>query len=135
MTWLQRCSIIPLANVAYARSMCGANAGPSGEGMWKAELSATGLAPATHFLSIGRMRNDFAGLLPLDSLNEDGLTFTRLSAGQPNTVFSMSQSVGFVTTVLDITALFTAATITADEVERLGAILAAKGLKRIGVPA
>ena len=45
--------IVPAANVAQARTLAAEI--PGGEGMFTSELSASGSAPATHYISSGFM--------------------------------------------------------------------------------
>jgi hypothetical protein len=55
--------IVPAAHVALARSLAAGLAGPAGQGMWTTGLSATGAAPATHFISAGQIAYEFAYLM------------------------------------------------------------------------
>ena len=73
--------IVPAANVAQARTI--AATFPGGEGMLTSELSATGNAPATHYISSGWMPEEIvqavahialaSSLDPLDVLSGMGL--------------------------------------------------------------
>ena len=56
--------IVPDAAVAQARAIA-ASFGPSATGMWTTPLSATGTAPATHWISAGPVGGEFAAFLPV----------------------------------------------------------------------
>ena len=61
--WTFRTMIVPAAYAPLARSLAAGIAGESGAGMWQSPLSATGDAPATHYLSTGQIRESFAAML------------------------------------------------------------------------
>jgi hypothetical protein len=132
MTWVQRCSVVPQAHASLARELSAKIAGPSGDGMWKARLPVSPVVPVSHYLSIGRMEDNFAGLLPLDVVSRDpntgAYTITRVYAGQPSTVYALCQQAGVATTQVDVTALLTDVTVTASEPEQLYEVLTALGL-------
>lgn len=73
MQWTRRTLIVPAARVELARYLTATVAGPSGVGMWVAELSPTGAAPATHYISEGAIFQSFADLLPLDTYDAEGV--------------------------------------------------------------
>lgn len=64
MSWVQRTIIVPSAYVGLARALA-AGIGPnaSGAGMFVTALSASGQAPATHYVSSGQIQDSFAALL------------------------------------------------------------------------
>jgi hypothetical protein len=64
--WTHRTIIVDAAQVELARSLCAAIAGPAGKGMFSTALSASGLYPATHYISAGLIAEPFAAILPLD---------------------------------------------------------------------
>lgn len=66
MVWTHRTLIVPANQVELARSLCAALAGPAGEGMFNTPLSATGLYPATYYISAGLIEEQFSAILPLD---------------------------------------------------------------------
>lgn len=55
--------IVPDAQVAQARELCEQLAGAAGAGMFSAQLSADGQAPATHWCSSGAIGEEFAAAL------------------------------------------------------------------------
>lgn len=73
--WLHRTCIIPDAYVALARQLAAA-AAESGVGMFTTPLSATGQEPATHWISAGLLREEFAAIL------DDAQAIADLSGGQ-----------------------------------------------------
>jgi hypothetical protein len=58
-----RCLIVPEAFVSLARSLAAGLAGAGGEHMWITPLSATGAAPATHYISSGHIKQEFADMM------------------------------------------------------------------------
>lgn len=63
MPYVHRCLIVPLALQATAQEMCAQLAGQGGENMFTTGLSATGEAPATHFISVGMIEEQFAHVM------------------------------------------------------------------------
>jgi hypothetical protein len=63
MSWVFRTMIVAASQAPLARSLTAGIAGPSGEGMFTTGLSASGNAPATHFVSSGKIQDNFAALL------------------------------------------------------------------------
>lgn len=61
--WTHRTMIVPAALAPLARQLAAGIAGESGQGMWQTPLSATGAAPATHYISAGLVWPEFAALL------------------------------------------------------------------------
>ena len=68
-----RTIIVPAAFQALAQGLCEAIAeGDAGKGMFTTGLSATGETPATHYISSGHIEQQFADILPLTTVNQDG---------------------------------------------------------------
>ena len=61
-----RTIIIPASVQPNARALCKGLAGVAGDGMFVTGLSATGKAPATHYISSGPISHDMAALLKDD---------------------------------------------------------------------
>ena len=59
-----RTIIIPASVQPNARALCKGLAGIAGDGMFVTGLSATGQAPATHYVSAGIISTEMAALLP-----------------------------------------------------------------------
>ena len=55
--------VLPVAHAPLARALAAHLAGPPGEGMWVVGLSATGEAPATHYVSSGPVGAEFDAML------------------------------------------------------------------------
>ena len=78
MSYTHRVIIVPAAFQQLAQGLCEAAAeGDAGKGMFTTGLSATGETPATHYTSSGYIEQQFADLLPLTTLDEEGSASTR----------------------------------------------------------
>ena len=89
-TYVNRCLIVPAPYAPLARALCnGLAPGGSGAGMLATPVSATGALPATHFIAAGMIEDAFANLLPLTSLDAEGLPTT--IPGQPETIVALAQ--------------------------------------------
>ena len=122
MTYTFRTFIVPAAVVDMARAMCVGLAGPAGDGMFTTELSATGSAPATHFVSSGPISDEMAALLPLTTVNPDGSTTT--APGDPAYVVELAAQAGITVTVEQVAGLLAAVDVSEQApfaaMERLG---------------
>lgn len=103
MADLFRTLIIRAVDAPLARAIA-AGFGPGGVGMWTTPLSATGSAPATHYISSGLIPADFAGLSPCD-VWEDGKKISSY-AGDAATVFAYASQAGLPVTLKQITDVF-----------------------------
>ena len=112
-TWVHRNLIVVDAYVALARGLASGIAGASAQGMWSVPLSATGTLPATHWISVGLMDEDFANLLPLTTYDEEGNPTTQ--PGQPETIVALSEQLGQPVPLAAVEALLNSAQITLDE--------------------
>ena len=110
--WTHRTIIVDAAQVELARSLCAAIAGPAGEGMFSTPLSATGLFPATHYISGGLIEDTFASILPLD-IPETEDTEAQRVPGYPEAVLGLLPE-GYepVPTLTEVDALFTSVNVT-----------------------
>lgn len=89
-----RTIIVPAEHQKLAQQLCGALAeGDAGAGMFTTPLSATGALPGTHYISSGKIWQEFADLLPLTSFDEEGEPSTR--PGQVATIDAMASGAGF----------------------------------------
>lgn len=131
MTLVFRTLIVDDANVALARQLSAALAGPAGDGMYNVPLSADGSAPATHWISTGWIDRSFALLMPCADWEQDadGNWVTpewssRYCSGQPATVVALAAEAGVEVSLAEVQALFSASDITEQEwpvaCERLG---------------
>lgn len=80
--YVNRCMIVPAAYAPLVRALCAGMApGDSGAGMFAAGISATGNAPASHYISTGLIYDTFADLLPIGELPGQPETIVTLAAG------------------------------------------------------
>jgi hypothetical protein len=103
---LHRTIIVPKAKQALSQSLCAGLAGNAGAGMFVVGLSATGNAPATHYISSGLIDDSFANLLPLTSVDSKGVS-TTTSGNSAGVVYLASQK-EIVITLEQIAELFSA---------------------------
>ena len=101
--------ILPAAAQALARALCEAAAGESGAGMFTTGLSATGEAPATHFISSGAVENHFADILPVGTVTMvDDVNTVERSAGDVDAVIQLAKDAGQTVDAKTIGGLFAA---------------------------
>lgn len=127
--WTHRCLIVEDGYVALARGLASGIAGASAQGMWSVPLSPTGALPATHWLSVGLMDEDFAALLPLTTFDADGEPTTQ--PGQPQLVVDLAAAQGQTVPLIAVEALFEGAQITLDDGQ---AGIARAGLQMVQEP-
>ena len=103
-----RCIIIPAALQTKAQGLCKGLAGTAGDGMFITGLSATGNAPATHYISSGPISDGMAALLPCTSVTQDseGKDVVTTTPGQPDAVPALAAKAGITTTLAQINALY-----------------------------
>lgn len=99
-----RTIVIPAAVATNARALCKGLAGQAGDGMFLTGLSATGNAPATHYISSGPISDEMAALLPCTSVDAEGVATT--DPGMPDAVPALATKVGISTTVAKIKTLY-----------------------------
>jgi hypothetical protein len=121
-----RTMIVADANVDLARAIA-VSFGPGGENMWISELSPTGDAPATHYISTGYVPPEYQYLVPCQTWEQDekgSWTFVSSTPGDPVAVYTHATGAGVKCTQEDVDALFAAADVTEQPwpvaVERLG---------------
>lgn len=102
-----RTFIVPAAVVGMARAMCVGLAGPAGDGMFVTGLSATGTAPATHFVSSGPISDEMAALLPLTTVTQDadGNAIVSTAPGDPAYVVELAAQASITVTVEQVAGL------------------------------
>jgi hypothetical protein len=103
-----RTIIIPASVQPNARALCKGLAGIAGDGMFTTGLSATGKAPATHYISSGPISHDMAALLPCKRVNKDkdGKNVITTDPGMPDAVPDLAAKAKISTTKAKITALY-----------------------------
>ena len=101
--------------------------------MFVVGLSASGNAPATHYISAGAISDEMAALLPCKSITTDaqGNQQTTTTPGMPEAVPALAAKAGITATKTQINALYAAIDVSDQEpfaaMERLG-------LKLVQVP-
>ena len=128
-----RTIIIPASVQPNARALCKGLAGVPGDGMFLTGLSATGKAPATHYISSGPISDDMAALLPCTTVtkNKDGKDVVTTAPGMPDAVPALAAKAKISTTKTKITALYAAIDVSDQEPF---AAMARLGLQIVQVP-
>lgn len=123
--WTHRTMIVPAAVVEAARAACAGLAGPGGSRMFQVACSPTGELPATHYISSGRIEDTFASLLPLTSVDVEGVASTR--PGDAVTPATLAAQQGLPFTAAQIAGLYAAVDVSEQEADvalrRLGLML------------
>jgi len=110
--WTHRTMIVRADHAGLARSLCATLAGPAGEGMFSTALSASGLFPATHYISAGLIAEPFAAILPLDIPATEDEEAQRIP-GQPEAVLAaLPEDYAPMPTLSEVQALFAAIDVT-----------------------
>ena len=122
--------VLPAAAQALAQGLCQAAAGEAGAGMFTTGLSATGEAPATHFISSGAVEAKFAAILPLSTITTvDEVTTVERSAGNIEAVIQLAADAGVAADLATVGGLFAALDVSEQPpfaaMERLGLQLVA----------
>ena len=122
--------VLPAAAQALAPGLCQAAAGEAGAGMFTTGLSATGEAPATHFISSGAVEAKFAAILPLSTITTvDEVTTVERSAGNIEAVIQLAADAGVAADLATVGGLFAALDVSEQPpfaaMERLGLQLVA----------
>jgi hypothetical protein len=114
MSVVKRTIIVLAADAQLARSLTAGIAGPSGSGMFVVPYSATGAAPATHYVSSGPIHPQFAALL-----------------ADVNAMHAAAHEAGFNVTLAQCQALLARSTVQDAGAESALATLARLGLKAV----
>jgi len=103
-----RTIIIPASVQPNARALCKGLAGVAGDGMFVTGLSATGKAPATHYISSGPISIDMAALLPCKTVSKDkdGKDVVTTEPGMPEAVPALAAKASISTTKTKINTLY-----------------------------
>ena len=125
--YTHRTIIVPAAFQALAQGLCEAVAeGDAGKGMFTTGLSANGELPATHYISSGHIEQQFADILPLTTVNQDGegLPDIHTRPGNVAAVEALAAQAGIELQPGTIAALFAAIDVSAqgpfEAMSRLG---------------
>lgn len=101
--------IIPAAAQTLAQGLCVAAAGEAGAGMFATGLSATGEAPATHYISSGAVEAKFAAILPLSTITTvDEVEIVSKTTGNIEAVIQLAKDAGQAVDAKTIGDLFAA---------------------------
>ena len=108
--WVHRTIIVPATHAEAARAACAGLAGPGGSNMFVTPLSATGMFPASHYISSGMIEAPFANLLPLTSvvLAEDGTPSANIQPGNAALTAQLAADAGLPFTEEEISMLLSA---------------------------
>lgn len=108
--------ILPAAAQALAQGLCQAAAGEAGAGMFTTGLSATGEAPATHFISSGAVEAKFADILPLGTVTTvDEVPTVERTSGDLAAVVQLAADAGVAVDLDTVGGLFAALDVTAQD--------------------
>ena len=116
---IMRSMVIPDAYRTLANSIADMFAG-SPQNMWNFPLSATGQAPATHWIAAGPVPNEYEVMAPWQvwDVDQDGeWVMTDSYPGQPDQVWAACQAADppVVCTLQDVQDLFTVADVTDED--------------------
>jgi len=107
---LHRTIIVPANKQALSQALTVGLAGSAGDGMFVVGLSATGNAPATHYISAGLISSDMAALLPCKyvTVDAEGNQQITTTPGHPELVPALADKAGITVTRAEIDALYAA---------------------------
>jgi hypothetical protein len=117
MTDIFRTLVVTASDAPLAREIA-ASFGPGGVGMFTTPLSASGLDPATHYISSGYVPPEYGYLVPLQVWSQDAngnWVLVGTEPGDPVAVYTAATAQGVVCTQDDVDDLFAAADVTEQE--------------------
>ena len=116
--WQFRTLICTAATTPLARDIAATLSPSGGQQMWLTGLSATGSAPATHYVSTGLISPEFAALVPEQTWEQDtngDWVQTGSTPGDPVLCYQMCVAAGMTVTQAEVDAVYAAADVTAQE--------------------
>ena len=116
--WAFRTLITTAATTPLARDIAATLSPSGGQQMWLTGLSATGTAPATHYVSTGLISPEFAALVPEQTWEQDengDWVQTGSTPGDPVLCYQMCVAAGMSVTQAEVDAVYAAADVTAQE--------------------
>lgn len=116
--WDFRTLITTAATTPLARDIATTLSPSGGQNMWLTGLSATGNAPATHYVSTGLISPEFAMLVPEQVWEQDAngdWVQTGSSPGDPVLCYQMCIAGGLTVTQAQVNAVYATADVTAQE--------------------
>lgn len=109
--------VVTAADASTSRAIAAAF-GPGGVGMWSTPLSASGLDPATHYISTGYIPAEFVSLSPMATwaLDENGdWVITDYYPGDAASVYGFCQQAGLPYTLAEIEGVFSRSDVSQQE--------------------
>lgn len=133
--WAFRSLITTAATTPLARDIAATLSPTAGQNMWLTGLSATGSAPATHYVSTGLISPEFAALVPEQMWEQDengDWVQTGSTPGDPVLCYQMCIAGGLTVTQAEVDAVYAAADVTEQEpfvaFSRLGLLMVQESL-------
>jgi len=118
MAWSFRTLITTAATTPLARDIAATLSPTAGQNMWLTGLSATGNAPATHYVSTGLISPEFAALVPEQVWEQDAngdWVMTSSTPGDPVACYDLCIAGGLTVTQAQVNAVYAAADVTEQE--------------------
>lgn len=109
--------IVTAADADTSRAIAAAF-GPGGVGMWTTPLSASGLDPATHYISSGYISAEYVALSPMATweMSEQGnWVQTGYYPGDAATVYAFASQAGLPYTLAEIEGVFARSDVSVQE--------------------
>ena len=131
MTDVYRCMVVRAEDVDLARAIAVGISPVAGDNMWMDAYSASGTAPATHYISTGYIGPEWEVLMPLQSWTRDengDWVLTDSYPGDPVALYAACQQYGVQVTQQQILDLFAHSDVTTQEPAEA---LARMGLKLV----
>ena len=116
--WSFRTLITTAATTPLARDIAATLSPTAGQNMWLTGLSATGNAPATHYVSTGLISPEFAALVPEQMWEQDengDWVQTGSTPGDPVLCYQMCIAGGLTVTQAQVNAVYAASDVTTQE--------------------
>ena len=116
--WAFRTLITTAATTPLARDIAATLSPTAGQNMWLTGLSATGNAPATHYVSTGLISPEFAALVPEQVWEQDAngdWVMTSSTPGDPVACYDLCIAGGLTVTQAQVDAVYAAADVTEQE--------------------
>jgi hypothetical protein len=116
--WAFRTLITTAATTPLARDIAATLSPTAGQNMWLTGLSATGNAPATHYVSTGLISPEFAALVPEQMWEQDengDWVQTGSTPGDPVACYDLCVASGMTVTQAQVNAVYAASDVTQQE--------------------
>ena len=116
--WAFRTLVTTAATTPLARDIAATLSPTAGQNMWLTGLSATGNAPATHYVSTGLISPEFAALVPEQMWEQDengDWVQTGSTPGDPVACYDLCVASGMTVTQAQVNAVYAASDVTQQE--------------------